>query len=215
MNPETPATTNKTTSVDCTPDFLTKPQTAKALGVSVWTVDNYRAAGRLTPHYRAGKTRSIVTFTRQEVDTIRQELDAVENKKGERVRAKKEKQQQQKKTWDAHHPLLRVRLSEYHQKRLEDEAKAYGVTPTAHAQGLIRGALESELRAEIIALRSAVGEIKEENKSLKKALRQERKLLGEVARVLLQYAGLENEQAGAWVERNILEKVVKEGDKDA
>jgi hypothetical protein len=210
MEPETAPPPKETIPADCTAEFLTKPQTAKALGVSVWTVDNYRTAGRLTPEYRPGKTRSIVTFSRQEVEAIRQELEEAAGKKGERLRAKKDKQQQQKKTWDAQHPLLRVRLSAYHQKRLEDEAKAYGVTPTAHAQGLIRGALESELRAEITALRSAVGEIKEENKSLKKALRQERKLLGEVARVLLEYTGLESEQASTWVERNVLNKVIKE-----
>lgn len=184
--------------------YLTRAQAAKELGVSVWTVDSYRAAGRLTPEYLPGKTRPIVVYTRQQIEGIKTEQQQQAEAKRQRQTARNQKQQQQKKEWSQQNPTFSVRLSAYHRTRLEQEAKAYGVTPAAHARGLIRWALESELREELKGLKSQMLEIERENKQLRKDLQRERRLLGEVARVLMEYGGLPESEALLWVERNIL-----------
>ena len=179
---------------------LRRKEAAIALGVSLRTLDSYRAEGRLSVQVCKGERGpDVVYFDPEEIAQLATERDAKITQRRNRIR-----EQSRLRARQSEERKLRLTLSPYHLERLKAEAGEAGMKTQDYARSLLRDGTLKELQRIIGEQETETRELRQEIAQLKTALRSERKTMAEAFAVALEFSGLKREDARAWVNRNLL-----------
>lgn len=131
---------------------MEKQEAAQFLGVSVRTLERFCAAGRLTKGRARKKTRPVVTFDREQLETLKAELETVRPVEAMRQKAVE-------KPRDA----IGFRLDPFYIQRLTEEGAKREMSAGEYARRLVIQSLEDtrveQFRDEVHALREGMADI--------------------------------------------------------
>lgn len=164
--------------------FVTEQEAAAYLDLTVRTLRNYRAKGRLPFREIKGKTRPLIEYQQSDLDRLKSALE--------------KRRQRSKKPTEGKPPLPRITFSlpgvEY--EELIAEATKYGQTPSEYARHLLRTRMETKLKMETAELRSKVDTMNAE-------MRKMRKEFSLAFESVLEFSGLSAQDAKKWVNENL------------
>ena len=164
---------------------MSEAEAAIYLQLHVRTLQRYRKKGTLPYREEAGKTRAIIAYDKADLDRLKAELEA---RRTTTTRLQgKAKVARQRVTFG---------LTSAAYAELENEAKQFGMGVGEYARRLTREGLESSFHSEAKELRNRV-------KQLEVELNQTRKDFTAAFESVLEYAGLEPEEAKKWVTENL------------
>jgi hypothetical protein len=123
---------------------MDKAAAAEYLGVSTRTIERFAATGRLSKGRAKGKTRPVVVFDNDELESLKKELQAARpTEVFRRLNTEKPK--------DA----IGFRLDPFYVKRLEEEGQREGMSAAAYARRLVVRGLE--VGDELAAMKKSIG----------------------------------------------------------
>ena len=162
---------------------MTEKEAADYLGVTVRTLGNYRQKGTLAFREVKGKTRPAIEYQQADIERLKQELEA---KRTRGVKAKPRKTA----------PRIAFGIPEKERAALAEEAKKFGMSVGEYARRLVREGMESRFQQEASELRAELARANQEIRKIQK----EYPLAFEA---MLEFAGLEPDDAKKWVNDNL------------
>ena len=164
---------------------MREPEAAQYLGLTMRTLRNYRRKGTLAYREATGKTRPTIEYDQSELDRLKAELDR--------------RRESSAKPKPAGKPVLQrvtFGLPPEGYAELAEEAQRYGMSVGEYARRLVREGLESRFQSEAAELRSEVNQVKAE-------LERTRKDFAAGFEAVLEYVGLNPDDAKTWVTENL------------
>jgi len=164
---------------------MSESEAAALLNLNVRTLQRYRQKGTLAYREVKGKTRSTIEYDTADLDRLKVALDA------QRAAGKKPKTPPKTTAQRVTFGLPNENYAE-----LEKEAKRFGMSVGEYARRLVREGLESRFQSEATELRAKV-------KQLETELSRTRKDFASAFEVVLEYTGLDPNEAKQWVTENL------------
>ena len=164
---------------------MSEAEAAAYLNLTARTLQRYRKKGNLAYREANGKTRSTIEYDKADLDRLKAELQT--------KRAISRKPKPIAKTAM---PRIAFGLPQENFAELEKEAQRFGMSVGEYARRLVREGLESRFQSEATELRNRV-------KQLETELSRTRKDFSAAFEAVLEYTGLDPEEAKKWVSENL------------
>ena len=164
---------------------MSEAEAALYLNLNARTLQRYRKKGTLAYREVTGKTRSTIVYDKADLDRLKADLEA-------RRAASRKPQPTSKITL----PRVAFGLPQSNYEELSKEAQRFGMSVGEYSRRLVREGLESRFQSEAAELRNRI-------KQLEAELSRTRKDFSAAFEAVLEYTGLDPDEAKKWVTENL------------
>ena len=158
---------------------MNRQKAAALLGVSLRTLDKYRAEGRLSFRYEKGKTRNVVVFEEADVRALKLRLLAERDKARPKASPQAESMS----------PAVSFHVDRELYQKLSEEGAKWGMSPHQYARQLMVEGMNEELKGRV--------------EELSREIARQREVFTDAFCAVLEYVGMNETEAARWVEAEL------------